>query len=64
VLFGKYFGRRHDCGLIPGFNGLQRGQCRDDRFAATDIALKQPLHRVGPGQIRADFSEHAHLCFG
>ena len=61
MLFREDFGWRHDGCLITRLDRLQRGQGGDDGFAAADIALQQPLHRMRPGEVGADFREYAGL---
>ena len=44
VLLGEQLGRRHDRRLIAVLDREQRGEQRDDRLAAADVALQQTLH--------------------
>ena len=61
VLLGEDFRRRHERDLLARFDGLQRGQRRDDRLAGADVALQQPLHRRRALQVMRDLAPHALL---
>ncbi len=61
MLLGEDFGRRHERHLIARLDRLQRGQRGDDRLAAADVALQQPLHRLGAREIAADLGDDALL---
>ena len=61
MLLGENLGRRHERDLPSGLDRLQRGERRDDRLAAADVALQQPLHRHRPLEIVADLPPDALL---
>ena len=61
VLLGEDLGRRHQRDLPAGLDRLQRGQRRDDRLAAADVALQQALHRHRPLEVVADLPPDALL---
>ena len=61
VLLGQDFGGRHERDLPSGLDRLQRGQRRDDRLAAADVALQQALHRHRALQVVADLAPDALL---
>ena len=46
MLLGQKLGRRHDRDLEPGLDRDQRRRGRDHGFAAADVTLHQPLHRM------------------
>ena len=53
VLFGEHLGRRHERALVAALHrDEQRGE-RDDGLARTDVALQQPVHRRGAGEVVA-----------
>ena len=57
VLLGEDLGRRHEGALVPA---LHRGEQRphgDDRLAAADVALQQPVHRVRGRQVLPDLGD-------
>ena len=62
MLFGQNFSGRHQSRLKFVIDGLRGGECRNHGFAATHIALQQPLHWIRCRQIHADFFQHALLC--
>ena len=45
----------------PALDRLQRGERGDDRLAAADVALQQPLHRRRALEVVADLAPHALL---
>ena len=61
VLLGEDFGRGHERHLATRLDRLQRRQRRDHRLAAADVALQEPLHRLGLGEIAPDFRNDALL---
>jgi hypothetical protein len=64
VLLGQDLGRGHDRGLVARFDGGQGGERGDDRLAGADVALEQPVHRVGRRHVAADLVPHALLRAG
>ena len=62
VLLGENLGRRHDGDLSVVLDRLQRRERRDDRLAAADVALQQPLHGIGLREIALDLDERLALC--
>ncbi len=64
VLLGENFGRRHERDLPAGLDRLQRGERRDDRLAAADVALQQSLHRHRALEVVADLPPDALLRAG
>ena len=61
MLFSQNFSWRHQCCLKLIVDRLRGSQCRHHGFAAAHIALQQPLHGIGGGQIHAYFFQHALL---
>ena len=61
MLFRQDFRRGHECHLIARLDRLQGGQRRDHGLAAADVALQQPLHRIGLGEVSPDLRDHALL---
>ena len=61
MLFREDFRRRHQDGLVTAVDGLRGRERGDDRLAAADIALQEPLHRKRCAHVCADFREHALL---
>ena len=53
--------RRHQRSLVARADGLHRGKRRDDRLAAADVALQQPVHRLRAGEVGADLRPDALL---
>lgn len=64
MLLGENLGRRHESGLIAGFDRLARGECGDDGLATADVALQQTLHGEGLRQIGRDLGDHSLLRAG
>ena len=64
MLAGEDFGRRHHRRLPPGLDGMAHGDERDDGLAGADVALKQPDHAPGRGEIGADLGDGARLRAG
>ncbi len=61
VLRGEDLGRRHQRRLqsrVMGEHDRRRG---DERLAAADIALQQPVHRRAPRHIVRDLRDHPRL---
>ena len=61
MLFRQDLGGRHEGDLPPRLDRLQRRQRRDDRLAAADVALQQPLHRHRALEVVADLAPDALL---
>ena len=61
VLLGQDFGRRHERHLQAVFHRDQRRQQRDDRLAAADVPLQQPVHRLRPLHVLDDLLERLLL---
>ena len=64
MLLGEDLGRRHERDLIAALDRVERGEDRDDRLAATDIALHEAVHRMGLPHVAGDLAEHALLRAG
>jgi hypothetical protein len=64
VLLGQDFGRGQQRGLPARVDHLEHGPDRDHRLARADLALQQPVHRVGAGQVVRDGLAHCHLAGG
>ena len=64
MLLGQQLGRRHESGLQPAAGGARSGGRRDDRLAATDIALQQAHHGKTRREISLDIPERARLGAG
>ena len=64
MLFGKYLGRRHQCRLIAVFHRGEHREKRDDRLAAADVALDQPVHRRVGLQVAEDLADDLFLGAG
>ena len=47
VLLGEHLGRRQQRGLAAGVDDPQHRPQRDEGLAGADLALEQPVHRVG-----------------
>ena len=61
VLLGQQFGRRHHGNLMTMRDGSQCCCSRDYGLAAAHVALHQPHHRMGLGEIGVDIGEGRHL---
>lgn len=61
MLFGENFSRGHKRSLLAGFNGSKGRESRNHGFAASDITLHKPVHRVGLRKVAFDFAPDAHL---
>ena len=61
VLLGEDLGRRHERHLPAALDRLQRRERGDDRLAAADVALQQPLHRLARFEVVADLAPDALL---
>ena len=64
VLLGQDLGRGQQGGLAARVDHLEHGPDRDHRLARADLALQQPVHRVGAGQVVSDGLAHRHLARG
>ena len=64
VLLCKDFCRRHDAGLVAVVQRKQRGQQRDDGFAAAHIALQEPVHVPTGVHIRPNLAQDPFLGLG
>ena len=64
VLFSEYLSRRYDGDLVVVFDRYQGGHQGDDRFAAADIPLNQPVHRSRSEHVVLDLAKHPPLRFG
>ena len=62
MLADEDFGRRHQRGLGAGLDGGSHGEQRHDGLAGADIALQQPQHAFGLGEVGADFGERELLA--
>ena len=61
VLLGQQLGRRHDGGLQLVLHREQRGEQRDDRLAAADVALQQAVHAAVAAHVGHDLARGAGL---
>ncbi len=61
MLRGQNFRGRHQRHLIAVLDHDRRRFQRHDRLAASHVAFEQPVHRIGPLEVRRDFREHALL---
>ena len=57
VLACQQLGRRHERGLRAGLHRGRHGEQGNDGLAAADIALQEPQHAVGIGEIGVDFRQ-------
>jgi hypothetical protein len=64
VLFGQDFSGGHQRALPAGVHGQARRQGRHHGLARAHIALQQPVHGHGAGQVGGDFFAHAALGGG
>ena len=61
VLAGENLRRSHQGGLAAGFDGGRRSQQRHHRLARADVALQQPQHALGLGEVIDDLGDRARL---
>ena len=54
VLLGEHLGRGEQCRLAAAVDDGEHRPQRDDGLATADLALQQPVHRLGPGQLVVD----------
>ena len=59
MLARQNFGRRHQRRLPPAFDHGGRGQQRHHGLAGAHVALQQPQHALGLGQIGDDVGDRA-----
>jgi hypothetical protein len=64
VLLGQHFGRRHEGPLVAALHGHEQGRDGDHRLAAPHVALQQPVHWMGGGQVVLDLLDGAALVVG
>ena len=64
VLLGEDLGRRHEGPLVPALHGGEQRPDGDDRLSSADIALQQPVHRVGGRQVLPDLGDGGALVGG
>ncbi len=64
VLLGEHLGRDHEGPLEAALDGEEQRRQGDDGLACTDVALEQPVHRLGRGEVTADLADHAGLRRG
>jgi len=64
MLLGEDLGRRHERGLVPVLDREERGAERDRRLAAPDVALEEPVHRLGLAHVEGDLLDGALLRRG
>jgi hypothetical protein len=64
VLLREHLGRREQRGLPARVHHLEHRPDRDDGLAGPDLALEQPVHRVGAGQVVRDDLAHRPLPLG
>ena len=63
VLVGEEFRGRHQHSLQATARRARRRRRRDQRLAATDVALQETQHGAPGAQIRVDLAEGAQLRF-
>src|SRR5206468_2595884 len=51
MLVGENLRGRHERRLVAGAHGMEHGQQRDDGLSGADVALNQPVHRMGAAEI-------------
>ena len=56
VLLGQQLGRRHERRLVAVLDRHQRREQRDDRLAAADVALHQPMQRMRLRHVGEDLA--------
>ena len=54
VLLGEHLGGRHQRALVPALDGDEQRADGHDGLARADVALEQPVHRVGAGEVGGD----------
>ena len=59
VLARQDFGRRHQRRLPAAFDDGRGGEQRHHGLAGADVALQQPQHPLGLGEIVGDFLDRA-----
>ena len=64
VLLGEHLGRGEQRGLPARVDDLQHRAHSDHRLARTDLALQQPVHGMGAGQVGRDGPARGALAFG
>ena len=64
MLFCKYFGWRHDAGLMPVVNSDKSHHQRNQCFTTTHIALQQTIHLAARFHVCTDFFDDAFLRIG
>ena len=62
VLVGEHFGRREQRGLAASVEHLEHCPQRHDRLSRADVALQQPAHGRGLGQVGGDVGGHFPLA--
>ena len=61
MLLGQRFGRRHQGALAAGFDRSQQRVQRHNGLSRADVALEQPLHRNGAGQVHIELADRGLL---
>ncbi len=61
MLASEELGRRHQRGLAAAFDDGGGGEQRDHRLARADVALQEPQHALGLGEIGDDVGDRARL---
>lgn len=64
VLLGQHLGRREQGRLPARVDHLEHRAQAHDRLARADVALEQPVHRVGAGQVGRDLVADGALALG
>ena len=64
VLLREHLGRRQEHGLAAGVDDLQHRAHRDQRLAGADLALEQPVHGRGGGELLGDLLADLLLSCG
>ena len=64
MLFGQYFGGRHDARLVAVVEGYEHGHERHEGLAGAHVALQQSVHLPAGAEVYSDFAHHALLGVG
>ena len=64
VLFGEHLRRRHQRPLVPALHGGEQRRDSDDGLPRADVALQQPVHRMGRREVGVDLPDHPLLRGG
>ena len=64
MLLGEHLGRREQRRLAAGVDDAEHRAQRDQGLAGADLALEQPVHRVGLGEVVLDLGADLALAAG